>query len=88
MLPIVPRVRASLTDEYQFAPCRTKVAVGATVTWRNDGTMVHSAVAEDASWSRAPIDPAGVAAVTFERPGTCVYTCKEHPWAYAQIIVE
>ncbi|HEY6509476.1 MAG TPA: PQQ-binding-like beta-propeller repeat protein [Vicinamibacterales bacterium] len=77
-----------MTDEYQFAPYRTKVAVGATVTWRNNGTLVHSAVAEDGSWSTGRIDPAGVAAVTFSRPGTYVYTCKEHPWAYAQIIVE
>jgi alcohol dehydrogenase (cytochrome c) len=77
-----------ITDEYQFSPYRTKVAVGSTVTWRNNGTMVHSAHAEDGSWSTGPIDPAGVAAVTFSKPGTYVYTCREHPWAYAQIIVE
>jgi alcohol dehydrogenase (cytochrome c) len=77
-----------ITDEYQFAPYRTKVPVGSTVTWRNNGTTIHSAVAEDGSWSTGPIDPAGVAAVTFSKPGTHVYTCKEHPWAYAQIIVE
>ena len=77
-----------MTDEYQFSPYRTKVAVGATVTWRNNGTMIHSAVGEDGSWSTGPIDPAGVAAVTFSKPGTYVYTCREHPWAYAQIIVE
>jgi alcohol dehydrogenase (cytochrome c) len=77
-----------MTDEYQFNPYRAKVAVGATVTWRNNGTMVHSAVAEDGSWSTGPIDPAGVAAVTFDKAGTYVYTCKELPWAYAQIIVE
>ena len=69
-----------ITDEYQFSPY-TKVAVGATVTWRNNGTHVHSAAAVDGSWSTGPIDPAGVAAVTFQRPGTHVYTCKEHPWA-------
>ena len=34
-----------MTDEYQFNPYRTKVPVGTTVTWRNNGTMVHSAVA-------------------------------------------
>lgn len=44
--------------------------------------------AEDGSWSTGSIDPAGVAAVTFDRPGTYVYICKEHPWAYARIIVE
>jgi plastocyanin len=62
--------------------------VGTTITWRNNGTMVHSAEAEDGSWSTGPIDPAGVAGVKFDRPGTYIYTCKEHPWAYAQIIVE
>jgi alcohol dehydrogenase (cytochrome c) len=77
-----------MTDEYQFSVYRAKVPVGATVTWRNNGTMVHSAVAEDGSWSTGPIDPAGVAAVKFDKPGTFVYICKEHPWAFAQIIVE
>jgi glucose dehydrogenase/plastocyanin len=77
-----------MTDEYQFNPYRTKVSVGSRVTWRNNGTMVHSAVAEDGSWSTGPIDPAGVAGVTFDRPGTYTYICRQHPWAYAQIIVE
>jgi hypothetical protein len=31
--------------------------MGARVTWRNNGTMVHSAHALDDSWSTGPIDP-------------------------------
>ena len=77
-----------MTDEYQFNPYRAKVAPGSRVTWRNNGTMVHSAVAVDGSWSTGPIDPAGVAGVTIDRPGTYIYICEEHPWAYGQIIVE
>jgi len=77
-----------ITDEYQFNPYRAKVPAGARVTWRNNGTMVHSAHALDDSWSTGPIDPAGVVGVTFDRPGTYIYVCEQHRWAYGQIIVE
>jgi len=77
-----------LTDEFAFNPYRAKVKAGTQVTWRNNGRMVHTVVAQDGSWTTGPLDPAGVAGVTFDKPGTYTYICKEHPWAYAQVIVE
>ena len=77
-----------MTDEFAFSPYRAKVTAGTQVTWRNNGRMVHTVVAQDGSWTTGPLDPAGVAGVTFDKPGTYTYICKEHPWAYAQIIVE
>ena len=44
-------------------------------------------VAQDGSWTTGRLDPAEVAGVTFDKPGTYTYICKEHPWAKAQIIV-
>ena len=76
------------TDEYAFAPYRAKVKAGTPVTWRNNGRMVHTIVAQDGSWTTGPLQTGDVGGVTFDRPGTYVYICKEHPWAYGQVIVE
>jgi alcohol dehydrogenase (cytochrome c) len=76
------------TDEFAFAPYRARVKAGTQVTWRNNGRMVHTIVAEDGSWTTGPLNDADVGGKTFDTPGTYTYICKEHPWAYGQIIVE
>ena len=76
------------TDEYAFAPYRARTKVGTQVTWRNNGRMVHTIVAEDGSWTTGPLQTAEVGAHAFDKPGTYTYICKEHPWAYGQVIVE
>ena len=76
------------TDEYAFAPYRARMKAGTQVTWRNNGRMVHTIVAEDGSWTTGPLQTADVGAHTFDKPGTYTYICKEHPWAYGQVIVE
>lgn len=76
------------TDEYAFAPYRARVKAGTPVTWRNNGRMIHTIVAQDGSWTTGPLQTGDVGGVTFDKPGTYTYICKEHPWAYGQIIVE
>jgi quinohemoprotein ethanol dehydrogenase len=76
------------TDEYAFAPYRAKVKAGTQVTWRNNGRMVHTIVAQDGSWTTGPLQTGDVGGATFDKPGTYTYICKEHPWAYGQVIVE
>ena len=58
------------------------------MTWRNNGRMVHTVMAEDGSWTTGPLNEGEVGAKTFDKAGTYVYICKEHPWAYGQITVE
>ena len=77
-----------MTDEYEFSPFRARVKVGTRVTWRNNGRMTHTIVAEDGSWSAGSLGPLDIGTVTFDKPGTYTYICKEHPWVYGQIIVE
>jgi plastocyanin len=50
--------------------------------------MTHTIAALDGSWTTGRLSPAQSASVTFDKPGAYTYTCKEHPWAIAQIIVE
>jgi quinohemoprotein ethanol dehydrogenase len=77
-----------IVDEYEFNPYRVRVNAGTRVSWRNNGQMIHTVVAEDGSWTTGPLNPLDIGTVTFDKRGTYVYICKEHPWVYGQIIVE
>lgn len=46
-----------MTDEYEFDPYRDRVVAGATITFRNNGTLVHTIQAVDGSWSVGPLRP-------------------------------
>jgi quinohemoprotein ethanol dehydrogenase len=76
-----------MTDEYTFGPVRARVKVGTPVTWINNGTMVHTVIARDGSWTTGALSPIQAGVVKFDKPGTYIYTCKDHPWAAAQLIV-
>ena len=82
-----------MTDEYKFDPASATIPVGATVTWENDGTMVHSATFDPAkATNRADVSlPSGVEpfdsgllqpkqtwAHTFTVAGTYKYFCIPH----------
>ncbi len=76
-----------MTDEHAFSPYRARVKRGTQVTWRNNGLMVHTIVAQDGAWTTGPLNTADVGAVTFDKAGSFAYICKEHPWAVGQIVV-
>jgi quinohemoprotein ethanol dehydrogenase len=76
-----------MNDEYAFSVYRARVKVGSRVLWVNNGRMGHTVTAEDGSWTTGPLAPLEAGAVTFDRPGTYTYICKEHPWAKAELIV-
>jgi plastocyanin len=77
-----------IIDEYEFNPYRARIKAGTRVYWRNNGTMIHTIVGEDGSWTTGPLEPLDINSVVFDKPGTYVYHCKEFPWDYGQIIVE
>jgi quinohemoprotein ethanol dehydrogenase len=76
-----------MNDEYAFSVYRARVKVGTAVRWTNNGHLVHTVVAEDGSWTTGTLSPLEAGAVTFDKPGTYTYTCRNHPWAKAQVIV-
>ncbi len=78
----------SYTDEYTYKPLRAKVKAGTAVTWTNTGKLPHSAAAVDGSWTTGEIAPGQSATVKFDKPGTYTYSCNDHPWTYAQLVVE
>jgi len=75
-------------DDYAFAPARIRVKAGTTVTWTNKGKTPHSATAQDGSWSTGEVAPGATATVTFSKPGSYTYVCKDHPWSFGQVIVQ
>jgi len=75
-------------DEYAIKPARARVKMGTTVKWLNHGIVTHTVAARDGSWSTGPIRPGQTGSVTFDKPGTYVYICKDHPWSLTQLIVE
>jgi alcohol dehydrogenase (cytochrome c) len=77
-----------MNDEYAFSVYRARVKVGTRVLWVNNGRLRHTVAAEDGSWTTGSLAPLEAGAVTFEKPGTYTYACKDHPWAKAQLIVE
>jgi len=76
------------TNEYTYRPLRAKVKAGTAVTWTNTGKLPHSATAVDGSWTTGEIAPGQSATVKFDKPGTYTYSCTDHPWSYAQLVVE
>jgi plastocyanin len=75
-------------DEYAFSVYRARVKAGTRVLWINNGRLKHEVAAEDGSWTTGPLAPLETGAVVFDKPGEYAYTCKNHPWAKAEIIVE
>jgi len=78
----------SAIDEHAFNPQRAQVTAGVRMRFINNGSLVHSAVAQQGgSWSTGVIEPGLFAYITFDQPGTYRFHCEEHPWALGEITV-
>jgi plastocyanin len=75
--------------EYTYTPQVVQVPVGTTLTWKNDGAVVHTATAQDLSWDTGDIPGGGgTASVTLSTPGTYTFNCTPHPWMIGRVIVQ
>ena len=74
-------------DEHTFNPYRARVKKGTRVTWMNNGTVSHTLVIKQLNWTSARLMPAQTASVVFDTAGNYTYMCKDHPWAYGQVVV-
>jgi plastocyanin len=71
---------ASVTmGDFFFSPSSVTVAVGDTVTWRNNGQAPHNATADDGSFKTPDLNQGQSASETFNRAGTFSYICTIHP---------
>lgn len=70
-----------------FHPVRTRVDLGATVTWTNKGRRTQTIEAQDGSWTLGPLAPGESRSLVVSRAGRQVFTSREHPWSTAELIV-
>jgi LPXTG-motif cell wall-anchored protein len=67
----------SIGDNF-FSPATVSVAVGDTVTWKNNGQAQHSATANNGSFDTGIIAPGQSRSHTFTTAGTFSYFCTVH----------
>jgi plastocyanin len=71
---------ASVTmGDFFFSPTSVTVAVGDTVTWRNNGDAPHNARADDGSFSTPDLNKGQSASHRFSQAGNFSYICTIHP---------
>ena len=55
------------------------VSIGTTLSWTNDGQIVHTATADNGSFDTGDVAPGATStSVTFDQPGTYPYFCRYH----------
>ncbi len=75
--------------EYSYTPQVVQIPVGTTLTFQNDGAVIHTATAADGSWDTGDISGGGATAqVTFNTAGTYNFNCTPHPWMVGRVIVQ
>jgi plastocyanin len=72
---------------FAFSPANVTVAVGTTVTFRNNDDMVHTIVAEDGSFRSKALDTGDQYSFTFDKPGNYAFVCGLHPFMHGKITV-
>jgi hypothetical protein len=65
--------------DFFFSPSSVTVAVGDTVTWRNNGDAPHNATADDGSFRTPDLNKGQSASHQFTSAGTFSYICTIHP---------
>jgi plastocyanin len=74
-------------EDFSFVPARLEVERGTTVTWTNQGQVIHTVTANDGSFDSGEIDSGANGSVRFSRPGTYAYHCTPHPFMRGVIVV-
>src|SRR5215467_3322841 len=71
-----------------FSPAIITVAVGTTVTWKNNDNMTHTVTADDKSYDSGNIGSGGSFTKTFSLAGTYSYHCTIHPTMTGKVVVK
>ena len=61
-----------------FSPRSLTVSSGTTVTWRNNGSVIHTVTSDSGLFNSGPIYPGQTFSYTFTNPGTFNYYCQPH----------
>jgi len=74
-------------EDYGFVPAMLEIAVGTTVTFTNNGGVIHTATANDRSFDTGTLGADASATITFDEAGEFPYICLFHEGAMKGTIV-
>jgi quinohemoprotein ethanol dehydrogenase len=75
------------TFDYRFEPVGVQVPVGTTLSWSNEGAVIHTATDDKQRWDTGEIRAGETKSITFDTAGVFTYNCVPHPWMIGQITV-
>ncbi|HEY2648820.1 MAG TPA: plastocyanin/azurin family copper-binding protein, partial [Puia sp.] len=70
-----------------FNPASLSVTAGATVTWTNSDTTIHTVTADDGSFNSGNIAIGATYSRVFNTAGTFSYHCTIHPEMTGKVMV-
>jgi quinohemoprotein ethanol dehydrogenase len=79
--------RRYFLDEFAFNPYRAEIRAGSSMTFINNGYLPHTIISQDGTWTTGTLGPTEIRTLTFAKPGRYLYSSKEYPWSYGQLIV-
>ena len=83
--PAVTGTSVSIQN-FSFSPATLTVKKGATVTWTNNDSAVHTI--KSSSFTSGDLSKGDTFQFTFNTPGTFDYACGIHPSMQGKIVVE
>lgn len=81
-----PSTPVAITD-FAYTPARIEIAAGTKVTWTNNDKFLHTVTSgatdgpenvPDGMFDEDLAEAGSTASVTFDKPGTYTYYCKQH----------
>ena len=72
---------------FAFTPAALTVKSGATVTFENHDSTVHSLVGVGGFFRSKPLDTDDKFSFTFDKPGEYSYFCGLHPYMKGKVVV-
>ncbi len=77
-----------LIQEFSYSENPLVVKKGTTVTWTNNDTVTHSALADDGSFNTGELEEGESGSVTFNEVGEYTYHSAQYPSVTGTVIVE
>jgi plastocyanin len=75
------------TFDYRFEPIGVQVPVGTTLSWSNQGSVIHTATDSKQAWDTGDIRGGETKSITFDTVGVYNYNCIPHPWMIGRVTV-
>ncbi len=73
--------------DYSFDGATLDVPVGTTVTWTNDGGVIHTTTSTEGLWDSGIMSSGDTFSYTFDEAGSYAYICSLHPAMVGTIVV-